>query len=337
MGEVCDDIVTSSVTALDALMPLHLSVDPSGVITHVGPTMQKLHPEGALSGMRFMDVFELRRPVNAPDFCALWRRGSCGVKIRFRDGERFGLKGLFTRLSGGSHGLINLSLGISVLDAVRCHNLVAADFAPSDPTVDMLYLIEAKTAALDESKRLNQRLQGAKVAAEEQAFSDTLTGLKNRRALDHLMTRMARSSTPFGLMTLDLDYFKQVNDTFGHAAGDYVLQRVAEILVSETRSGDMVARVGGDEFILAFQECVDPRILNSIASRIISRLEQPIDYDGQSCRISASIGITLSSFYADPVPEQMLGDADVALYWSKHKGRACHTIFDPGTSSESVR
>ncbi|MFY0690671.1 MAG: GGDEF domain-containing protein [Paracoccaceae bacterium] len=333
MGEVTGDIVASSVTALDALMPLHLRVDAGGIITHVGPTMAKLHPERALTGMQFLDVFELRRPVNTPDFQTLWRHGCCGVKLRFRKGEQFGLKGLFTRLDGTSHGLVNLSLGISVLEAVRCHNLVAADFAPSDPTVDMLYLIEAKTAALEESKRLNQRLQGAKVAAEEQAFSDTLTGLKNRRALDHLLARMARGSTPFGLMTLDLDYFKQVNDTFGHAAGDHVLQKVAQILVSETRSGDMVARVGGDEFILAFQDCVDPRILNSIAARIISRLEQPIDYDGQSCRISASIGITLSSFYADPLPEQMLGDADMALYWSKHKGRACHTIFDPGTKS----
>jgi len=76
---------------------------------------------------------------------------------------------------------------------------------------------------MEASRTLNQRLQGAKIAAEEQAFTDTLTGLKNRRALNLVLARLSEAKVPFTVMQLDLDYFKAVNDTYGHAAGDHVL------------------------------------------------------------------------------------------------------------------
>lgn len=348
--------------ALGALMPMHLQISPTGHVASVGPTLAKLRPNEALVGQRFLELFEVKRPLHIHSFQDLLAQGNCLIRARFRAGNKFIMKGVFVPISpyqamqadrraggaspmvlrpvgalssdansAGFGAVVNLSLGVNVVDAVQKYDLSSADFAPSDPTVDMLYLIEAKTIALEESKRLNSRLEGARVAAEEQAFTDTLTGLQNRRGMDAMLEQLAHSGCPFGLMHLDLDYFKQVNDTFGHQAGDHVLKRVAIVLQDETRGGDLVARVGGDEFVLIFKGCVDLEVLDRIAWRIISRLEEPIPFDDAVCRISASIGTTLSSFYAEPEADRMLNDADRALYTSKDQGRACHTVFNPET------
>ena len=146
----------------------------------------------------------------------------------------------------------------------------------------MLYLIEAKSAAMTESRKLNTRLQGAKIAAEEQAYTDTLTGLKNRRAMDHVLSKFIDVGEKFGLMQVDLDFFKAVNDTMGHAAGDHVLLEVAKILVEETRNDDLVARVGGDEFVLLFHKLTDLEQLNDIANRIIGPFRATHHVQGQA-------------------------------------------------------
>ncbi|RLJ59333.1 diguanylate cyclase [Litoreibacter meonggei] len=343
--------------ALGALMPMHMHVSSTGHIMSAGPTLAKLRPDETLIGKRLLEVFEIKRPLHILEFSDLLEHGSCLVRTKFRYGHRLGMKGLFVPLSARhpllpdrrvtgeawpvlrpiapgvmnapQGALLNLSLGVNVVEAVQRYNLSSADFAPADPTVDMLYLIEAKSIALEESKRLNSRLEGARVEAEQQAYTDTLTGLQNRRSMDSLLRHLEASGEPFGLMHLDLDHFKQVNDTFGHGAGDHVLKVVAGVLQDETRASDLVARVGGDEFVLIFNGAIDLTVLEGIAWRIISRLEEPILYDGDLCRISASIGTTLSSFYSAPAADRMLNDADRALYTSKDQGRARHTVFSP--------
>ena len=131
-------------------------------------------------------------------------------------------------------------------------------------------------------------------------------------------------------MHLDLDFFKAVNDTMGHAAGDHVLQQVARIMVEETRSDDTVARVGGDEFMLLLTGKLTHQVLERISARLIERLEEPIPFGAQTCKISASIGVVLSTAYDDiPDVTRLQEDADIALYASKHKGRACFTFYDP--------
>jgi len=246
--------------------------------------------------------------------------------LQFRSTPHTGVKGVAVALPEQQGLLLNLSFGISVVEAVRDHNLSSADFAPTELTVEMLYLIEAKNAVMNESRNLNIRLQGARIAAEEQAFTDTLTGLKNRRALDHVLERLTNSPAEFSVMQLDLDYFKNVNDTFGHAAGDEVLQHAAAILVEETRPEDTVARAGGDEFVLVFNRLVDFEKLKSIGARIITRLEEPITYDGKPCCISGSIGVTTSAMYETADAAVMLADADNALYQSKSDGRGRVTV-----------
>lgn len=325
-------LVTTDRAALDHLMPMHVEVSLTGHIRHMGPTLRKLLPDVELGKDRFLEIFEVRRPRNIANFSTLCENAQLRLRLVPRDEPDLILKGLMVPLPSETGALVNLSLGISVVDAVAKHGLFSNDFAASDATVDMLYLIEAKTVALEESKRLNKRLQGAKVEAEVQAFTDTLTGLGNRRAMDQHLERLKTREGVFGLMHLDLDLFKQVNDTLGHAAGDMVLQHVAQIMLDETRSRDLVARVGGDEFVLIFDGLVDKDVLDSIACRIIARLEIPIEFEGNPCRISASIGTTLSTFYdAPPDMDRILSDADEALYISKKQGRAQHTLFQPGS------
>lgn len=314
-------------TLLDALCPMHMILDATGHIRHAGPTLQKLHTETALIGRRFMEVFELNRPRSITTMSGLLSVGGVKLHLQFRDASRTGLKGVLVPSPETGGAIINLSFGISILDVVRDYALTSADFSATDLTIEMLYLIEAKSAAMEASRTLNLRLQGAMIAAEEQAFTDTLTGLKNRRAMNHVLARLLDSNESFALMHLDLDFFKAVNDRMGHAAGDHVLQKVARIVVDETRSEDTVARVGGDEFVLIFPGLPDHATLERVARRVISHLKKPIPFEGAMCNISASIGTVLSSDYEVPTAEQLLADADVALYASKHAGRSCHSFY----------
>lgn len=311
--------------SLDLLMPMHLILDAKGIVRNVGPTLRKLRPENDFLGLNVFDIFELRDDGRNKGDTILPTDKK--LYLTFQHGVPSTLKGVATPLTDCDGMLLNLSFGISVVDAVRDYRLTGGDFAPTDLAIEMLYLVEAKSAVLEETKQLNTRLQGAKVAAEEQAFTDTLTGLKNRRALDHVLERMIRSSIPFAMMHIDLDYFKDVNDTLGHAAGDAVLQRVAKVLVAQTRGDDMVARVGGDEFILILHNMTDQDRLMKAAKRIITQLEVPVPFNDTVCRISGSIGITTTDMYETIDPDQMMHDADTALYASKHDGRACANMF----------
>ncbi len=317
--------------ALDILCPMSVVIDPTGHIRHVGPTMQKLRPDTPLAGARFLELFEMSRPRAVDGMEALLRASGTKLHLRLREHPRTALKAVLVPLDPDDNGqrgaIVNFSFGISIIDALQIYSLHSGDFAPTDLTIEMLYLIEAKTAVMESSRKLNLRLQGAKIAAEEQAYTDTLTGLKNRRAFDHVLARLIRSKTPFSLMHLDLDYFKAVNDTHGHRAGDYVLQNVARGLVDETREEDIVARVGGDEFVLLFPRLVKPQRIREISANLIRRLEIPVSFEGAECRISCSMGTTMSNHYPQPKAEQMIADADAALYASKKAGRGRHSFF----------
>lgn len=322
--------------ALDMLCPMHLIVRPCGRIRHVGPTVQKLCHRGTWVGRNFFDQFVIRRPNMACSIAQIRPLAGRKLHLALRDRPELILKGVLVPLpdrSGGQDAetaeddcVINLSFGISILNGVRAYRLSNADFAPTDLAVEMLYLIEAKSAAMAASRALNQKLEVAKIAAEEQAFTDTLTGLKNRRAMDHVLARLIAGKKGFAVMQIDLDYFKAVNDSMGHAAGDHVLQAAARVMIDTTREIDTIARVGGDEFTVLLPGITDGAHLTEVGNRIIARLERPIDFDGAACRISASIGSIWVDKGQDAVAEDVLSDADAALYRSKHAGRAQHTL-----------
>lgn len=318
--------------SLGRLMPLHLALNAEGQVVSLGPTLAKLIGEAAL-GQTFSQVLTVRRPAGIDSIAALRAQVGAALKITLGEKPEVYLGLAVPTAQGGL--IVNLSFGIRLIEAVRQHALSGADFAPTDLAVGMLYVMEAKTAVMEELRRLNLRLQGAKVAAEEQALTDALTDLRNRRALELRLPQLIAAGVDFGLMHIDLDYFKQVNDTLGHAAGDHVLREVAKALVIETRSSDLVARVGGDEFVVVLPRIASAKRLMQIAARIIARISLPQSHEGQAFQISASIGLTLSRTYPVPDMEAMLADADAALYVSKRAGRGQASLH-PGAAQSSL-
>ncbi|MEM9852723.1 MAG: GGDEF domain-containing protein, partial [Pseudomonadota bacterium] len=237
------------------------------------------------------------------------------------------LKGVAVPLGDGGV-LINLSLGAGVAEIVAKRDLKNKDFSPADPTVEMLYMFEVQAVLMRESKNLNLRLQGQKTVAEEQAYTDSLTGLANRRALQNHLARLLRRNRGdgFAVMQIDLDFFKAVNDTHGHAAGDFVLREVSQVLLDVMRATDMVARIGGDEFVVVLPEYGCREALELVGNRIIERVRQPILFEGIECRVGASIGATIVPVGCRRGPETVLSDADRALYRSKEQGRGRYNL-----------
>ncbi|SFJ57099.1 diguanylate cyclase domain-containing protein [Jannaschia pohangensis] len=325
--------ISLDLAVLDGVVPMALIFDQNGIVEHMGPTLAKMASNRP--GAHLSEILDFRQPRIHPTFEAImpWMGRRLKVAVRAPAGSEdrrpTPLRCVAVPLADG-RCVLAMSLGADPTPQLRRHNLSANDFSDVDPTVDLLFLLEAHRIVLEQFGHLSDRLEQARLAAEEEAATDKLTGLRNRRAMDLHLERLTRQRKPnFGLMHLDLDYFKAVNDTLGHAAGDRVLEQVAVILRQEVRRGDMVARVGGDEFILVFDDCSDLDFLKGIAARIIDRLEQPIDWQGHECRVSGSIGITMSSFYDTLDPDQLIADADKALYSSKRAGRARHAVATP--------
>lgn len=309
---------------LDGMCPLHLVLGPDGRILHAGPTVGRLFAGRSVEGKDLLEVMDVTRPHGITRARDLFAHSGRRLRLALRGGPQTELTGAAHRVGHGDTLVVVLSFGIGLVDAVRAHALTAADFAITDPSIEMLYLVEAKSAAMDLSRRLNLRLEQARHSAEQRAMSDPLTGLANRSGLDAAMAGLIATDTGFALMHIDLDYFKAVNDTHGHAAGDAILLSVASAMKRETRREDVVARIGGDEFVILLVGLRDRPALDRIATRLIASIEHPVPFGGAHCKVSCSIGTVLSDDYARPNQDRMLADADIALYAAKSAGRATH-------------
>jgi diguanylate cyclase (GGDEF)-like protein/PAS domain S-box-containing protein len=161
-------------------------------------------------------------------------------------------------------------------------------------------------------------------AAEALAKRDALTGLLNRRGLDEALVRLFAGHADHGtlaLLAIDLDWFKEVNDTLGHAAGDEVLSRVGRVIESAVRTGDIVARLGGDEFVTVLLGSGHVHRAGEIARDIVTRLAAPLRLQSGSCvHIGASIGVA-HAHAAEDSPAALLRRADAAMYSAKQSGR----------------
>lgn len=321
---------------LDLLCPMHVQLDVAGMITHIGPTLSKLQRGTQFLGRSFFGAFDLLRPAGARAIERLINAHGERVHLRLRSDPDMMLQGVVLQDPFGAGALINLSFGIGVIDAVRRYDLTNADFAATDLTTELLFLVEAKSAAMNASRNLNERLEKARLDAQMQASTDALTGLKNRRAVERIVSRKLSDHAPFSFMQLDLDFFKAVNDTYGHAAGDWVLQRVAQILMDAVREDDHAARIGGDEFAIILHGKIGPSRISELSQDIITRLSEPMDYAGNLCRISASIGVSQVSETNSRNMDQIMHEADQALYQSKANGRSRFAIFDTKTGNRGV-
>ncbi|HEX4674341.1 MAG TPA: EAL domain-containing protein [Steroidobacteraceae bacterium] len=164
------------------------------------------------------------------------------------------------------------------------------------------------------------------------ARRDALTGLPNRlhlqRLLPRLLARAARDGSRLALLNLDLDHFKNVNDSLGHGSGDRLLAAVAQRLRSVVAAHDIVVRMGGDEFVIVATLLPDAVIVDSIAERVRSAIAVPLDIDGVTLSVVPSIGISV--YPEDGTdPEQLLKHADIALYTAKDRGRGNHQFYTP--------
>jgi diguanylate cyclase (GGDEF)-like protein len=313
---------------LDSLMPMHIILDAAGRIRHVGPTMAKLLGDGSATGQALLSVFELRRPADVNDFAGLRKRAGQRLSLAPRSSGHLSLRAVIMPLPEDDGMILDVSLGLSFARAVADHALTLHDFSPCDQTTELLYLYEANSSTSRLSRHLSERLQAAHAAAEAQARTDVLTGLSNRRAMDDELEHLLSSRRQeFCLLHLDLDLFKHVNDTYGHAAGDAVLVEVGRILSQELRGSDLPARVGGDEFLVLLRPAISDEIAGRIATRLIERIERPIRMDDNLLRVSASIGIVSTCHYGKrPTIEKVLADVDGALYQAKNAGRGRYAM-----------
>src|SRR4051794_6312404 len=203
--------------------------------------------------------------------------------------------------------------------------------------VGMLLTLSLSTYLMLASRN-SQRLSLANRRVLGLAQTDTLTGLPNRAfflaRLDELNGRLMDAGPTFSILMLDLDRFKNVNDSLGHGAGDALLRQVAQRLKSALRASDVLARLGGDEFAIIQEACEDQRVCSTeLAGRIAKLVAEPFLLPRHRVEIGTSIGIAIAPDHGTD-QEQLLKKADLALYRSKSSGRNCFTIYDKAMSAE---
>lgn len=304
---------------LAEILPMYVLLASTGHISHAGPSLCKVLGQDP-RGKNFWDTFDIKNPSDIKTIKDLENHSNRRLNLSLASFPYTNLRGLTIPLGHGSV-LINLSFGAHLPEAVRAHELTIGDFAVTDTAMELLCLIEVNGLVRSQLRTLNQRLQSEKTQAEIEARTDPLTGLYNRRALDAWLQDRVSNARPFGVMRLDLDHFKIVNDRFGHQIGDIALIQLADVLRQTTRTHDMIARVGGDEFVILFPDMITTRTLKKIADRIHKALLLPSGQLPLDVKLSVSIGITTSTQYDQPDPELLLADADRALYRAKRMGR----------------
>ena len=200
--------------------------------------------------------------------------------------------------------------------------------------------VEELNRHIAEQERISAQLQESKDHFRHAAFHDTLTNLPNRALLaENLKFVIDRAKQhedyQFAVLFLDLDRFKNVNDSLGHSIGDQLLIAMARRLEHCIREVDMVARLGGDEFAILLDGISNATDATNLAKRIEDKLESPFNLSGHEVFTTTSIGIAMSSAGYDH-PEAILRDADTAMYRAKAQGKACYEVFDKGMHARAV-
>jgi len=213
------------------------------------------------------------------------------------------------------------------------------------PTPDGGFLLEGTIQDITEQRRADEQIRYL-------AYRDSLTGLGNRRLFAERMelaiAQARRRDGRIGVLFLDLDHFKRINDTLGHSVGDDLLRQVADRLVRTLRDSDLISRVGdeesdstvsrlgGDEFTVLLSELRDPRDLAAVASRVLAALRRPFDVRSHELVIGASIGIASWPTDGDTL-DALLSNADSAMYHAKANGRNGYQFYDQSMNAAALR
>jgi diguanylate cyclase (GGDEF)-like protein/PAS domain S-box-containing protein len=225
-------------------------------------------------------------------------------------------------IANATSAAANVVMGIVKPGTNPCTWIKVSAFPLPDARSDM-----EKSCAIFEDVTSNKE---AEAIIWRQANYDELTGLPNRRMFTDRaaqeIIRARRYQTNLALLFIDLDYFKEVNDTLGHAAGDRLLVEAAQRLRSCVREADTVGRLGGDEFTVLLSQLPDKVCIDAVAESIVSTLAKPFTLGDESAYVSASIGITVYPNDAENV-EQLFKNADQAMYFAKSQGRNRYSYF----------
>jgi len=222
-------------------------------------------------------------------------------------------------------------LPVLTITAQPGHKLRALAAGAKDFIAKPFDFLEAKTRIHNmlEVRLLYKQLEAYSRALESFALHDALTGLPNRRLLfDRLALAIAhahRNKSTMAVMYLDLDGFKQINDTLGHDAGDTLLKMVAARLVAAVRQEDTVARMGGDEFVIGLSELNPVEGVAALVAKVIQAVSQPYSIQGRSVSMTASVGVGIYPTHGAEV-ETLMKSADLALYEAKRTGKNNYRI-----------
>lgn len=207
--------------------------------------------------------------------------------------------------------------------------------------LESIYPLRESDGSMTHFVHFLQDISGPKLseAIFRLAFYDTLTGLPNRNLfndrLSHALTNAQRNQTGFAVMYIDVDNFKQVNDTLGHEAGDTVLREIASHLSKHLRESDTLARVGGDEFIAILESTNEPDTLGRIAAKLLAACARSQSIQAYGRSVSVSIGISCYPNDAHE-PEALLRLADEAMYRAKAKGKNAYCLWDRSLIPDKV-
>jgi diguanylate cyclase (GGDEF)-like protein/PAS domain S-box-containing protein len=228
------------------------------------------------------------------------------------------------------YGVLELELPLRHRDGHLCTVQLTVTNLLDNPSVGGLVL---NTRDISERRQLEDQLV-------HQAFHDSLTSLANRALfkdrVDHALARTKRQTPSVAVLFLDLDGFKEVNDSLGHAAGDRLLIQVAERLHSCVRPSDTVARFGGDEFAVLIEDASDDIDVVQVADRVLEGLARPFEVNGRELHVRGSMGIARMESDVDGA-DQLLRNADLAMYRAKAAGRGGFARYDPEMHTELVQ
>ncbi|MBC7736888.1 MAG: EAL domain-containing protein [Candidatus Saccharibacteria bacterium] len=323
--------VTMSPDILRQILPFYVLVDDESVVRSVGSALFKL--AGDLLGRPVFEVLRIVKPRRLDPQRAL--KDGFGERLTVEIPGLFG--GGSSRLFGSAFPvncaglpgvLIAMTPGVNARSFVQDWGLKLSDFGPADGSADILPLLALQADMLEDSKMKSARLSTARDSAERLANHDVLTGLPNRRALMTHLTE-ALAGGPVAGAHVDLDKFKEINDTYGHAAGDAALRHAAAAMQEVFGDGALCGRLGGDEFVGLLPGTWTDNDLIDLADRVIARICRPFRIKEEAVMVGASVGLATAAPQDGMTADSILHNADLALYEVKRAGRMNAVVCTP--------